>query len=1188
MTGMGSSSASPSGWQESLDRLPIGFGIFDPDHKMLSCNCVFREYRDYPQDLCQPGVTIESLLHHSARRGDFGPGAPEILVAERLVEIHDTDGRSVEREMPDGRFLKIRYQKLDDGGLLVTFEDRTAEQRANLALRLSEERYALVAEAAEEALYEWHIKEDQFYASPGLKALFDLDFLDSGLRTWRWDDRIHPDDRATYAAALEAHLSGESVRWACEYRMRGKQGDYRWVLDHGASLRDGKGKAFRMVAALRDITDRVARETALRESEERHSLATEAMSEGLYDWSVQADRLFVSDRLNSIFGFEAGELSSKAWAGRVHEGEVDTYRRAILDHFKGRTARLECEYRIRDKSSNYRWVRDQATALRDVDGRVMRLVGAVNDITEVKQARDEAERSHALFLDAIEAITSGFALFDSDDRIVICNSKYREYFPELSDMVTPGTPFRAIIKSAIERGLFPLAKENPEGFLNKIMEKRADGGSVPREQFMAGGLWLRISDHKTKDGGLVSIYTDVSDLKTREEELRTQSVILTATLENIEQGISMVNDDLEVVAFNRRFLDMMNFPPELFKPGFPMEQAFRYNAERGEYGPGDAEEQVRQRLELSRQFKAHRFERSTGDGEVMEIIGTPVKSGGFVTTYTDITERKKAEQVLRDNEARLREILENSPIGVAVIDDGNDIRYHNRRFAEILKGPGRDLIGQSPEQFWTDRKIRAEAVKVFERDGIVRDLETRYRGLDGSDVWSLTTFVLTEYEGAPARLTWIYDVTEAKANREALVAALQEFNAVLDTIEYGVLFMGPDLRARIINHAFGKIWGISQDFIDGSPTMRELIEYNRDSGLYDVAPDDWDDFLQDRVAAVHQGTVAPMELRRADGKVLQYQCLALPDGGRMLTYFDITELKERETDLSAAKDAAERALQDLLLAQARLVQAEKMASLGQLTAGIAHEIKNPLNFVNNFAKLSVDLLEELAEGLQNQIASLEDEAREDTADLFETLKGNLEKINEHGRRADGIVKNMLLHSREGEGEMQRVDLNALVIEALNLAYHGARAEDPTFNITLDSDLDASVGEIRCYPQELTRVILNLAGNGFYTANKKLALAPKDFEPLLRIVTRALPGEVVIEVEDNGLGIPPAVCEKIFTPFFTTKPAGEGTGLGLSLSYDIIVTQHGGGMTVESIENQGTTFTVTLPLEKSCVGEEAVA
>jgi signal transduction histidine kinase len=288
----------------------------------------------------------------------------------------------------------------------------------------------------------------------------------------------------------------------------------------------------------------------------------------------------------------------------------------------------------------------------------------------------------------------------------------------------------------------------------------------------------------------------------------------------------------------------------------------------------------------------------------------------------------------------------------------------------------------------------------------------------------------------------------------------------------------------------------------------------------------------------------------------------------------LIERDRLEREIRAARDTAESALQNLKAAQANLIQAEKMASLGQLTAGIAHEIKNPLNFVNNFSSLSVELIAELNEVLKS--AFLGDNVRQEVAELTGMLKDNLEKVVQHGKRADSIVKNMLQHSREGSGEHHPADINAIVDESLNLAYHGARAEKAGFSIALQRDLDPSAGMADVYPQEITRVLLNLISNGFYATTKRKVEVGDGFEPMLSATTKNLGDKVEIRIRDNGTGIPEEVREKIFNPFFTTKPTGEGTGLGLSMSYDIVVKQHGGSIDVETEPGLFTEFKIVLP------------
>jgi signal transduction histidine kinase len=278
-----------------------------------------------------------------------------------------------------------------------------------------------------------------------------------------------------------------------------------------------------------------------------------------------------------------------------------------------------------------------------------------------------------------------------------------------------------------------------------------------------------------------------------------------------------------------------------------------------------------------------------------------------------------------------------------------------------------------------------------------------------------------------------------------------------------------------------------------------------------------------------------------------------------------------------------KSLEDLRTTQDRLVQTQKLASLGQLTAGIAHEIKNPLNFVNNFSGVSVELIDELEETLASVKA--DDKTRAAITELANTLRGNLDKIVQHGKRADSIVKNMLLHSREGSGEHRPVDVNALVEESLNLAYHGARAENQSFKVNMERSFDPAAGQVDMYPQEVTRALLNLISNGFHAATKRKEQANNDgYEPNLMAATKNLGDKVEIRIRDNGLGIPPEVREKMFNPFFTTKPAGEGTGLGLSITHDIVVKQHSGSIEVDTQPGEFTEIRIILPRTAAFIAE----
>ena len=319
-------------------------------------------------------------------------------------------------------------------------------------------------------------------------------------------------------------------------------------------------------------------------------------------------------------------------------------------------------------------------------------------------------------------------------------------------------------------------------------------------------------------------------------------------------------------------------------------------------------------------------------------------------------------------------------------------------------------------------------------------------------------------------------------------------------------------------------------------------------------------------------TVLAVPILNADellGVILVYHTVVRPFNDKQIalveTFADQAAIAIENTRLFEAEQRRTqelaKSLEDLRTAQDRLIQTEKLASLGQLTAGIAHEIKNPLNFVNNFSEVSAELMDELREAVDRMTG--DDKTRAEITELADTLRDNLDKIVQHGKRADSIVKNMLLHSREGSGERRPVEVNALVEESLNLAYHGARAEKQGFKINMERSFDPAAGEANVFPQEITRALLNLISNGFYAATKRKEQSDSEgYEPTLTASTKNLGDRVEVSIRDNGTGIPPDVKEKMFNPFFTTKPAGEGTGLGLSISHDIIVKQHSGSIEVE--------------------------
>lgn len=778
---------------------------------------------------------------------------------------------------------------------------------------------------------------------------------------------------------------------------------------------------------------------------------------------------------------------------------------------------------------------------------------------------------------ALDLLPSGIGIFDKNFNLVYANRSFRElrFLPER--LCVPGTGLEDIVRHIAARGDYGAGEI--DALVKDRMAELLTLEPWENEQEIEGRRRLAIRHTPVPGRGLMMTYADVTEARATERKLRENEERYSRVSEAVAEGIYDWNIADNTLYVSERVMEIFGFEGQL--------TSYDWNSR---VHPEDAEAYRAALRECFRGMTVkvacqYRIKARDGNFRWVEDHGLPIRNGAgratrLIGCVSDITKRRSMEEALRNSELRYSTAMEAINEAVYEWDIATGEMYYSPRLHDLIALTPQEL---STRQQWLDRvhpddlpHYRAAIVALLKGENERLQVEYRYRHADGTWHWARQHGVASrDQTGRAFRVSGSTgDITIERHLAEELDRARRRLDEALESIAEGFVMFDPQDRIIMCNSHY-RAWfkDVAHMVLPGN-TFQSFMRASVENGLFPGAEKDPEGFIAS-VMARRSNPSGPREQYLRPGIWLQVSDYKMRDGSHVGVYTDITEQKQRQAEIAKAKGDAESALEQLKAAQQRLVVQGKLASLGQLTAGIAHEIKNPLNFVNNFAALSAELLDELDEMLK--CAPLDGKTREGILVLTEMLRGNHEKVVQHGRRADSIVKNMLLHSREGSGEHRLTDINAILDESLNLAYHGARVEKPDFNIALRRDFDASAGAVNLYPQEMTRALLNLISNGIYAATRRRMEKGDTGDPSeVNVVTKNLGDVVEIRIRDNGTGIPNDIKEKIFDPFFTTKPAGEGTGLGLSMSHDIIVKQHGGTIDVETEPGVFTEFTITLP------------
>ncbi|HEY2138426.1 MAG TPA: PAS-domain containing protein [Xanthobacteraceae bacterium] len=718
------------------------------------------------------------------------------------------------------------------------------------------------------------------------------------------------------------------------------------------------------------------------EIEERYALAMESLNFGVYDWNIEADTIYYAPALRIMLGLSEAELAKPAdWIGRMHPDDLPRYRRTLADHLKGVTPRFETDTRYRSGDGTWRWARQNGVAMRHPDGRAYRVVGATGDVTEIKnsereavaakalatrranvspeQSRSETEERYALALQAINEniydwdIETG-SVYLSPSLLAMLDLPPDATLQAWADRIHPeDRPFHASLLVALFKGDIPrldceFRYNMPDGTMRWARQH---------------GIVLRGPDGRARR--MIGATGDITEIRQRARELdrakaeaaaahrdiaRTREV-MAVMLDNLSHGVAMFDRGLKLAAHNKQFEDMLELPPAFFAGQPSYSDLIRYLAQRGEYGAGDPEEHVaRITHHVDEEYGT---ERTRLDGSVLEIRHNPVPGGGFVSIYSDITERTRSERQIQENEQRMRSILEGSPIGAAISVEGGRLLFCNSEFARQNGFSREHLQDVDLAALFVDPSERARLFERSRREGRVRNIHVERRRTDGRHWWSLYSMDPIEYEGEQALLTWHYDITELKEREAALASAQTDvertrevMQTALDNMTDGLMLFASDTRLKFLNKQIMEMHRYSAKEVHPGMTAADIVRFLVKRG--DFGPtDDPERLVREHVARVLGPLGCHYERRTPNGRYVEFDFIPLSDGSILSVQRDVTELKKREEALTAAADVLklisrsqldlQTLLETLLQTAARLCDAD-MAAMSYQQAGALRQV----------------------------------------------------------------------------------------------------------------------------------------------------------------------------------------------------------------------------------------------------------
>jgi len=1080
---------------------------------------------------------------------------------------------------------------------------RLAEERkeAGEAIQERERQLREAQSLARLGSWCWMIGSDRVVWSDEMFRIYGLPPHGGEIAFEDFVARLHPDDRALVLGTVEnARREGRPYEFL--HRIVRPDGTTRLLHARGDVVLGPDGAPNQMFGTGQDITELKAAEEALRASEESYRTIFELASDAIFVHDIETGAILDANRKAcELHGCTLDELKALGIGG-ISDGrppfDGERAQAYVRRAAEGEPQRFE--WLVRRKTGERFWVEVSLHRVRILGD--ARILASVRHIDERKQAEAALQRAHDELEQRVAARTAELA--DRTAELAQAEQRFRAIVeasptPLLLSRLDDGAVLYANDRLEALLGAAPgslRGRKTPDFYFDladrpKVVETVRRQGYVRDLELRIKRTddtprWVSLSVQRLAYNGVPALATaliDITERKQTEEALRASEESYRSLFDNLTELVYI--QDLEgrflnvneavVRAYGYTREELVGQTPGLLAaPGRVDVDAAMACFHRAVAGEPQRFDWWGRRKDGTIFPKEVVIKRSTYFGQ--DVV---------IAVARNISDRVEAEAALRRSEEHFRRLTENASDLISILDMQGLIHYQSPAVTHMLGHAPEEMVGKNAFEYMAPEDVAPTQERLqwlAAHPGTPVTAEFRFRHKDGS--WRYIESVGTTFSPDTATEGVVVnsrDITERKRAEATLRLQKTLLEAQGEASIDGILVVSEAGKILSYNQRFVELWNLPPEVVasrsDEAAIQTVLAQ------LYDPEA-----FLA-RVAYLYDNPEekARDEIALRDGRVFdRYSAPVISSEGdyygRIWFFRDMTVQKRHAEELEQARYEAERAkeqanqyagslehsLEELRAAQDRLVQQEKLASLGQLTAGIAHEIKNPLNFVNNFAVLSRDLVEDLRQALIT--------GEDNPEELLADLEQNAAKIEEHGLRADAIIKSMMQHARGGRGQRQAADLNALVEEYIHLAFHGKKAQTPGSSVEIERDLGEAVGLVETMPQEFGRVLLNLVDNAFDAVYERAGKGHAAYRPLIKVSTRRIGDQVEIRVEDNGPGIPAAMHDRIFEPFFTTKPPGRGTGLGLSLSYDIVTQGHGGTLLFESEEGRGTTFIVRLP------------